>query len=342
MLVYRKCTFFKMHVGHILISVLFWRILSGLDTDLKWLERNGTESHCDEITNHTAVIHYAKELKIDYKSYINSNVQMIEEPAKITFYSCLRDADYLQVSRHNYYPIDGGRTVKLFAERKLKCNRGPVGYFYDCLELHCFYNRANRLYCTSRIYDSLNIVLKSAVTYLCVQNITYANIWVKNVSNVANVNHFFQYANNLVYLVLRLKDNSSLTCSSFIHLQNLRVAKLWFDLPINVSALECMFRYNPNLVKIEFNGHVIWNQCTNFKYSESQKQTVVNIATHNTIVKPSRLFRLLITCVMYMFAIIVIVGLYFYYRHQRQIIIVRRDRQQAVEITGSFTSSGSD
>ena len=51
-------------------------------------------------------IHFSgRHGKIDYESYINSNVKIIEEDLQWTLYSCNPHDGYIHVSKSTYYPI---------------------------------------------------------------------------------------------------------------------------------------------------------------------------------------------------------------------------------------------
>ena len=216
-----------------------------------------TIDNCDNITNEIKVINYRSNNTqiVDYGSYVNGNIKIIKELTKITFYSC--DGDYFQVSRNNYYPLNGKLQFKVIPI-KLAFYRVHMK-FQESLERHCRRNSNNFISADKDVYR-LDFVFRKSIRVKCLQNITTATI-ISNRIIVLKENRFFQYAYNLVHLQLEFQNLQSFSCFVFRNLSQLRIVEFPFTADIHIESYKCILPNNRNLAEIKVGNTSVWNTC---------------------------------------------------------------------------------
>ena len=220
---------------------------------------NIDNNYCIEITTDMKLIHFDYNLTIDYQSYINTNIKMIEEPGIVTYYPCWNPIGYFQVNSYTYYPIERipGFPVKSSLADGFRTRRN---HFQKCLETFCLKFKDNSLKCLNPLIDSLDFEFNAIVHVNCIQNVTYAYIDSDRLLRIRR-NYFFHQAFNLVHLKLNFKNLTSIKCDSMQYLRNLKeviINILNFTNRINPM---CIFRKNPYLVKVTINNQNFWNPC---------------------------------------------------------------------------------
>ena len=215
------------------------------------------DGNCVRPTRRTKVINFRSNRTpiVNYDWYVNSNIKIIQEHTKFTFYSC--NSAYFQVSRNSYYPIKG----------TLHLRRVPMkfGYhrthnsFQTSLENYCKMP-TNKFRSTEQDVDSLDFVLSGRITSECLQNITTATI-VSNRITVLKKMLFFEYADNLVNLKLEFMNLEAFSCVVFENLTRLSIIEFPFTIAIHIESYKCILHNNRNLVKIQVGSITIWNNC---------------------------------------------------------------------------------
>ena len=217
-------------------------------------------SHCSPINPDMRVVHYNFKTLVDYSQYLDTNVQIIEELDRKTFYSCPFRDDYFQVNTTNFYPI--GRPLTFSKQAVGKRTAHSDSKFQLCLETYCCLKNDNRFTCYDTSFGGLDFAFNNIVTLKCLQNITSVHLWSNNITKIT-VNRFFLNAHNIVNMVLDFERLNAIQCNAFQNLRSLRM--LEFDVNSEQSHFlkyDCIFHFNPNLVKINLNGEWIWKMCT--------------------------------------------------------------------------------
>ena len=272
--------------NYILILVIF-KLISDTDADTVQLcltyfkaicvTCQKYDTFCKPITTDMKIIHFDYNVIIDYKSYMNTNINMIEEPGIVTYYPCSDPIGYFQVNSFTYYPI--GRNPSFLKEEiKGAGFRTPKNQFQKCLETYCLKINNNILSCHSGFIDSLDFEFNAKVKPRCVQNITYVQITSDYLSSIRR-NYFFHQALNVISLKLNYISLRSIKCNSMKYLRNLKEIRFRVvNFTEEISPL-CIFRHNPYLLLIEINHNVYWNPC---------KAKAIVKATEKKRVKPSK------------------------------------------------------
>ena len=201
------------------------------------------------------------KVKIDYKSYINSHIKIIEEDTKVTLYSCDIFNAYTRYYKRTYYPI--GREL-----RYPKYNLPPYlnnvdKSFQRCIKTYCLTNmNMNYFECLRQDVKDFDFVMDSQKVLTCVQNITMAYISTSNLTRL-HLNTFFQYAYNLIYLQLDLQNLRYVSCNIFKTLSNLRLLDFGYN-NFPRDHYECVFKHSENLIKIDAKDVTVWNKCDLF------------------------------------------------------------------------------
>ena len=213
---------------------------------------------CDEITYDMKIIIFGSDTLISYDLFKNTGIFIVEEPLKITYYSCLDRKNYFQVARKTYFPL---------GDHKLHFSKIPLGisntssigaHFQYCLLSYCTVWNNNRFVCDDIHLESLEFYFVGHVSLACVQNITYAYIRSNTVSNIS-INYFFRNAYNIIYLRLDFENLKFIEPTTFSNLFNLRILRITSS--VLESDNQIIFQYNHNLVKIIFNNQFLWNDC---------------------------------------------------------------------------------
>ena len=233
--------------------------------------------NCKEVTQNIKIIHFRNSTDdIDYTSFVSSSIKIIEEPEKLTFYSCPPNATYFQVDPDNFYPIKKKLPLPLNDDEGSNSTKNTP--FQTCLETYCLtINNNNKLKCHDNIFiGSLDFQLNSAVSLACIRNITYVSIRSRFLINIKS-NQFFRNAHNVHYLALHLSDVKSFQCNSLQNLSNLRIVKISM-FPTNPHSIEfsCLIQFNPNIVFVRQNDKIIWNKCTIETLSSSHRVFIIS------------------------------------------------------------------
>ena len=263
---------------------------------------------CQNITKNVHQINFYGTKNVNYDSYKNSNVKIIVEPEKRTFYPCGINSSYITVNRNSYYPIQLNLNL---SNVHLPITYSSIEtYFQKCVEKYCF-NKNNRFECLDPLVDSLDFTFNSVVTPKCIQNITFANISSPNLSEIRQ-NTFFLNAVNLIFLKLDLIDLKLFENNVFQHLRHLKTIEVVYlytesELIVNNS----IFRYNPDLILITVPDRRIWNMCKKYYYVvKTMKKNVTECMISNfTHIVISQIYPLLFIC------IILITPIVFYFRN---------------------------
>ena len=250
-------------------------------------ERTGHDKHvCKPMTNTTKIIEFeANTTQINYESYRNTNIKIINEPTKITFYSCHPNVTYFQVYRDTYYPV---KQAVLWDKMLLfphKLAQHSTDSFQTCLETYCERIRSHRLGCHSPDMDSLNFTLSNSIGTLCIREITVAYIYSTKITEITP-NLFFRYAIHLIHLKIDLPKLRSIICNSFWYLRHLRL----IDLYVGTNQTEntkCLFQYNPNLVKIEIYNKIIWNECDTYRVFNGNDHVQIKMINKTVVLAPN-------------------------------------------------------
>ena len=225
---------------------------------------NVTSAYCHQITNDMKIIYFQKETLIRYESYINSNIKIIKEPTKVTYYqsSCMYNSQnyYYQVQANTFYPIENELNFSPLPVGKLSVATNKYSRFQTCLEIYCRFRVNNHLTCSDDHIDGFDFVLNENVTLTCIQNITSINIRSRSISEMY-LNTFFRNVYNTVHMDLMLDNLQHLDCATFHTLQNLREIEIQSRNTVQVNSDQCLFRYNPNLVLVVINRNWYWSTC---------------------------------------------------------------------------------
>ena len=229
---------------------------------------------CAEIRNDMKIISFEKNVtKIDYESYVNSNIKIIKIGEKQTLYMCdSRDA-YMHVRAPDYYPLD----------RKLHypfvyVHPGVVKLytpFQECIHNHCL-GKSNQFQCSIGFVTDLDFTFNKHVTPKFIQNITSANILAFGMKSLST-NNFFQYACNLIYLDLKMPNLDYFSCYVFETLENLRLLSFAY-IKFPIEHYKCIFLYNKNLVRIEAGSFKFWNTCDDNDVTKSNAPTTITMS----------------------------------------------------------------
>ena len=219
------------------------------------------DGFCDEIANEVLIIRAARHEIVNYTSYVNSSVKIIEENHVMTYYSCPNQLEpYFQVNPINYYPLERKLNFTTIKTMPYVAEIDSKNVFQACLNTYCSKIRNNQLKCHGYLSKSLLYSFDSVVTPECIQNITSVRITSDHRLDVERSRHFFHNAYNLVFLRFDVKEVISVRCNVFQNLKNLREIQLVLR-TIQYDKYKCLFRFNPGLVKVEVNDKWIWNQC---------------------------------------------------------------------------------
>ena len=207
-------------------------------------------------TEMKTVIFSGKKFAIDYDSYVNSGVKMINEDDTITMYSCNVNDTYIQVTPSIFYPTD--RKLRYPKYHVVIHDNVTVTPFQDCLNKFCLIH-INFLKCVNQSIDQFDFNFNKHVTLQCVQNITIALISTLKLTSIT-YNNLFYYASNLIYLRLHVHNLFHFDCYTFQGLRNLRILE-FMTKSVSINKYECVFKYNPNLIKIQVGNFSIWRTC---------------------------------------------------------------------------------
>ena len=262
---------------------------------------------CDNITDNMKIIVFPDNKKIDYSWYIRTNIRIIIQTGKLTFFSCNKNWDFIEVDPNYYYP------------HKIKLNLSNIHVavtyskvvteFQTCVQTYCS-NQNNHFECYNHVVDNLNFEFDTSVNPKCLQNITFASIESPNLKLI-EPNTFFLNVFNLIYLKLELINLKTFQFNVLQNLKFLKMIKLvYFNR--NLVCLDCIFRFNPNLVLINAQDTIVWNSC-NYSALRKGSSNVNNMSSILTIFhnEPQRSLEveLKISCVfliysaMFLFAI---------------------------------------
>ena len=219
------------------------------------------DGFCDEIANEVPIIRAARHEIVNYTSYVNSSVKIIEENHVMTYYACPNQLEpYFQVNPINYYPLERKLNFTTIKTMPYVAEIDSKNAFQACLNTYCSKIRNNQLKCHGYLSKSLLYSFDSVVTPECIQNITSVRITSDHRLDVERSRHFFHNAYNLVFLRFDVKEVISVRCNVFQNLKNLREIQLVLR-TIQYDKYKCLFRFNPGLVKVEVNEKWIWNPC---------------------------------------------------------------------------------
>ena len=257
----------NMFTKNIIFSIIFLNLTSiFLDCALYCLNSTKNVCHpceksaynihyCEAITKGMKIVSFGKIAKVNYESYLNSNIRIINERSKVTLYSCY--GDYIQVKSYSYYPIKEKVHLKSI---HLAVNHNPVhAKFQKCLEVYCFVNH-NIFVCFDETVNRLDFFFNSIITTNCVQNITAAHIASNKITNL-KFNLFFYFGRNLIYLHLNFLNLESIDCFVFQNLIYLRIIEFSTNLIKNLKSYKCILNHHINLIKISIGEDTIWNNC---------------------------------------------------------------------------------
>ena len=219
-----------------------------------------SSDRCAEITYDMKIINFNTDGVISYNSYINSGVYIIEQPSKITFYSCRDRYNYFQVTSETYYPIGNGSKLNYSTiPLGVPISTGTTTRFTYCLLMYCLSLNNNQLKCNDKHLDSLEFQFDTSnISLDCIQNITYAQIYSENITLISR-NYFFRNAYNIIYLKLDFENLKSIQLNSFQNLYNLRVLKIsYIDIKLDYDTI---FQYNPRLIQISAQNQLLWVKC---------------------------------------------------------------------------------
>ena len=219
---------------------------------------NRNKLYCDEMPQNVINMELNSTKITDYNSIKYTNIKVIIQPDRVTYYSCNKNEAYLQVNSSNYYPLD----------RKLNFTNHPLNKptryadlkFQSCLNNYCanMANTSNKFICNNYLMEHLHFMFSTTVTPYCIQNITYVDILSRRITELC-LNRFFINAYNIIYLNLEIDSLKIFECNALKNLKNLRVLHL--NVPIRLRTFECFFHYNPTLALININKLEIWNPC---------------------------------------------------------------------------------
>ena len=217
---------------------------------------------CERMSEGMKIIYFDNNNQIDYNSYVNSSIQIVENNNVSTFYSCQNRSDYLQVNPYNYYPIGKQLNLSLprFKRSKPKVARSIKSDFQVCLEVYCFNKNNNRFVCYEYYSRNLDFAYNSIVTRECILNITYAFIWSRKIAHITK-NMFFLNAVNIQFMSLDFEDMKSMQCNVFQQLEHLKILQFKVSFKTKFHIDNCIFQFNPKLVRVDINDNWIWNEC---------------------------------------------------------------------------------
>ena len=220
-------------------------------------------NECLPIKATTKAIISRSDINISYEQYAkrDSAIQLIEEPTKITFYTCPKHHNsYLQVSSENYYPINS--TMNVFVP-SIRGNNPAImkDNFQKCLEQYCYNHPQNIFQCLQ--VKRLDFNFNTIITVSCIQNITYAFLLFVDDFNEIRPNYFFKRATNLIYLELKTANLKTIACSTFMAMKRLRVLRIDSRLMNSNYKTKCLFTHNWNLVRVTINGFSTWRDSCN-------------------------------------------------------------------------------
>ena len=236
---------------------------------------------CTEIRDEMNTIIFndiGSKTKIDYDSYVNSNIKIIHEHLTTTMYSCDVNDKYIHVNKSNFYPIDRSLRFPKYPTPTRKSNiKTP---FEHCLATYCLTNN-NYFTCKIHLVDNFDFEFNVYVTMKCVQNITKAHISSSSLTHLY-LNQFFKHAYNLIYLTLSVHNLKYFTCSVFEDLLNLRLLDFsYFNLPMD--RYRCIFQHNNKLIRVRVANVYIWSYCDNVSTTTSTVSTTVTDTKKNDI-----------------------------------------------------------
>ena len=263
--------------------------------------------NCVNDLNQEIIVHFAKNDTIDYTSFINTNTKMIQEPEKLTFYSCSPNVTYFQVNTYNFYPIN--KKMLLPSKNGTPPNLKKSTFLQNCLEIYCLNINSNKLICVGNSLGILDFQFSRIVTPACINNITYLIIFNKFLFEM-EATHFFYYALNIEYVKMYLNHTNTFRCNYFENLRNLRFLEIQLDY-FNDSILnyDCVFQSNPSLILIRINNEIVWNPCNTSRSSH----TTLIVATVTIMI---------ITVVIVIVTVVIAIYYYYYWRFNRNRLTV--------------------
>ena len=202
------------------------------------------------------------DLVINYSTFLNKNIKLIEDPSFITVYECPHNTKFSQYFKHNYSKVNSFTDTTLELDLPVyQISISTSNTLQNCLRKFC---AKNELYfeCVNDTVQLLDLTFDAQITVRCVQRITFA--FIKS-SKITKINDcvFLEHAIHLI----RLRIDTAvplhvLGCNHFSRQQKMVILELpKYNQHYNTL---CFFEYNQNLVKIELlNGHV-WNLCNGF------------------------------------------------------------------------------
>ena len=214
------------------------------------LTSNYNQNYCNKISNETKIISFEANTIINYGSYLNSTVRIIQEPNQLTLYYCGSNVTYIHIPKKFENPFQ-----KLFSTRKYKQTFITL---QQCLNFYCS-RKLPQLVCFNRFMDTLDFSLGQQVTLTCVNNIVSANIFSLKLK-ILDDYQFFIYAQSLIYLKLDFPKLKHINCFSLENLVNLRLLDFSHNL-IPLESYKCIFLFNPTIVRIGVDGQDIWSWC---------------------------------------------------------------------------------
>ena len=246
----------------VVVSVVTLQLCSTTNTLICYpcVRKLYSSDRCAEITYDMKIINFNTDGVISYNSYINSGVYIIEQPSKITFYSCRDRYNYFQVTSETYYPIGNGSKLNFSTiPLGVPISTGTTIRFTYCLLMYCLSLNNNQLKCNDKHLDSLEFQFDTSnISLDCIQNITYAQIYSENITLISR-NYFFRNAYNIIYLKLDFENLKSIQLNSFQNLYNLRVLKIsYIDIKLDYDTI---FQYNPRLIQIIVQNQLLWVKC---------------------------------------------------------------------------------
>ena len=300
-----------------------------------------SQQKCLKIDNGTKTVFFSDNSKIDYESYVNSNVKVIYEEDKITMYSCdVHNCPYIHLKPLTYYPIDFHLLYpNYYFIQHDSVTTHTVTSFQHCLSQHCS-RIDNMLECSNDKMDAFEFEFDKHVTLKCIQNITSAIIVTSKLTSVS-YNKFFHYAFNLIYLRLYVRSTFYFDCYTFQSLRNLRVLEFTMKtLPKN--QYECIFQHNRNLIKIKVAEFSIWNKCEFRKYAKFTEKAEMISRQYAILVDSEPILKSrpisIVTISLSLFPVVLLIIFYCYQKgwilsHYRDL----RRRRQCEHIIKSVT-----
>ena len=146
----------------VILSVVHYCLINHTKVCIPCEKNQDNETYCKKMTDRMKIVHFENSTNIDYVSFINTSIKIVDEPKKVTLYTCPPHVTYLQVNPYNFYPLREKLLLPTYIiKRKPMTNNSK---FQSCLETYCLDINDNKFVCHVNSMNNFNFQFNSVVS----------------------------------------------------------------------------------------------------------------------------------------------------------------------------------